>query len=89
MSASVHDTNHTNDARKDAVIHRIGEPAEQNAAKSWGHQGIGFRALPNPLKCFVHRIEKAARDVSRSGSIPLGSLVQLRIRDRAEANWEH
>jgi hypothetical protein len=68
MTPSVHDPNHTNDARKDAIIHRIGEPAEQNAAKGWGHQGIGFRALPNPLERFVHRIEKAARDLVASAS---------------------
>ena len=89
MSATVHDTHHTNDARKDAVIHRIREAAEQNSTKGWGHKGTSFWALPNPLERFVHRIEKAGRDVTGSGRVPLGSFGKLRIRDRAEANREH
>jgi hypothetical protein len=72
MPASVHDPDQTNEAREDAVIHRISGPARQDPAEDWGHQGVGFGALTNPLKPFLQRLEKAARDVSGSGSILVG-----------------
>ena len=89
MSASVHDTHHTDDGWKDSVIHGIGKPAQKNPAECWSHHRVGVGGLPDPFKCLLHRIKKAACDIEGAGNIPRGGLGKLRFRDRAEANREH